>query len=91
MINMINSKWKRIFRFQEVKLGKRNNIMSRNLPITLKFINRRVNIHTGNKFIKVFITPEKVGFKFGEFAFTRKHNKKKVKNEKFIKKSNPKK
>jgi ribosomal protein S19 len=33
-------------------------------------------VHNGKEFKKIFITREKIGFKFGEFSFTKKYTKK---------------
>ena len=46
---------------------------------TFFLIDKTVFVHTGQVFKKILITREKVGFKFGEFVFTRtkpKHKKK---------------
>lgn len=59
-------------------------IWARNSTIPEKLIGQAVFIHNGKDFIKSYITREKVGFKFGEFAYTRKFTKKqdKIKNKK---------
>ncbi len=57
----------------------RKEVWARNSAIPAKLIGKPVYIHNGNTFIKTYITREKVGFKFGEFAYTRKHTKKFVK------------
>lgn len=51
---------------------KNKNIWSRNSTIPESLIDQSVLVHNGNKFIKTYITREKVGFKFGEFSYTRK-------------------
>jgi len=45
-------------------------IWCRNSTIPSTFLNWYVLIHTGKDFIKILITKEKIGFKFGEFCFT---------------------
>jgi ribosomal protein S19 len=47
-------------------------------------VGNAVFVHNGKNFVKSYITREKVGFKFGEFAYTKKFTKKqnKVKNKK---------
>ena len=47
-------------------------IMSRNSVIPYSYIDRNVLIHNGKTFIKVLVTRERVGFKFGDFVPTRK-------------------
>lgn len=55
-------------------------IWSRNSTILESFIGKYFFIHNGKDFHKVYITREKVGYKFGDFAQTRKFNKKAKKN-----------
>ena len=57
-------------------------IWSRSSTITENLIGKAVFIHNGKSFVKSYITRSKVGFKFGEFAYTRKFTKKqnKIKN-----------
>ncbi len=52
-------------------LKKKIYIYSRNSVITSIFINKRVFIHNGLTFIPVYIKETMIGFKFGEFAYTR--------------------
>ena len=64
------------------------NIWSRRSVISSNFISKKVFVYTGNRFKPVFVTRDKVGFKFGDFCMTRnsqlkkKENKKKGKNKK---------
>jgi small subunit ribosomal protein S19 len=44
---------------------------SRRSTITPEFVGQTLAIHTGNKFIPVYITENMVGHKLGEFAPTR--------------------
>lgn len=39
--------------------------------VTPDFVSHTFMVHTGNKFVKVFITEDMVGHKLGEFAPTR--------------------
>lgn len=59
-------------------------IWDRSSTVPHNLINRSVLIHTGRIFKKIFITRSKVGYKFGEFCFTRtprrKLERKKKKN-----------
>ena len=52
-------------------------IWSRNSVISEFLIGNTVLVHNGKEFKNVTITREKVGFKFGEFSLTRRHNAKK--------------
>ncbi len=88
---MSRSKWKGSF-LAKALIKKQNflrkfnfkenvNIWNRNSTIPAYLIGQSVFIHTGKEFIKCEITKEKVGFKFGEFAYTRNHTKKKIKKK----------
>ena len=46
-------------------------IWSRSSTVPSFLIGKMVLVHSGKEFKKVLITREKVGFKFGEFVFTR--------------------
>lgn len=59
--------------------SKKKMVWSRNSTIPENLIGQAVFIHNGKDFIKSFITREKVGFKFGQFAYTRKFTKKQKK------------
>jgi ribosomal protein S19 len=65
------------------------NIWARRSVIPSNFISKKIFVYTGNRFKPVFITRDKIGFKFGEFCMTRnaqfekkKMNKKKTKTKK---------
>ena len=63
--------------------SKNIKIIERNAIITSEFLNKKVSIYNGKVFINVFIDKNKIGYKFGEFAYTRKipiHKKSKKKN-----------
>jgi len=47
-------------------------IFSRNIKITASFIDLAVEVHNGKKFVKFLVVPEMVGFRFGDFSFTKK-------------------
>ncbi len=94
---MSRSKWKGPFvkssliTLQEKTRKSRNiKIWSRNSIIPFSLVGQQVSIHNGKDFIRIKITREKVGYRFGEFSFTRKHKPKtkgkKGKNEKSTKK-----
>jgi small subunit ribosomal protein S19 len=50
-------------------------IYARNSMILTEFIGAHFHVYNGCKFLKIFITENKVGHKFGEFSFTRKLRK----------------
>jgi small subunit ribosomal protein S19 len=57
---------------------------SRNSEIIYNFVGLTFDVYTGKTFLKLEITEEMVGHKFGEFAFTRTHSppkKKKIKRK----------
>jgi small subunit ribosomal protein S19 len=75
---MIRSIWKGTFIDNCLfKINNKKNknkiikIYSRRSIIFPHFINKKVNIYNGNKFILVKITNDMIGHKFGEFALTR--------------------
>ena len=74
---MSRAKWKGYF-FDSSIISNRKSIKvwSRQSSIPLYLLNQYVLVHTGKEFKKIFITREKIGFKFGEFAFTRKYTSK---------------
>jgi len=87
---MTRSIWKGKFldnsltKIDKIKKLKSINVYSRRSVIYPFFINKRVNIYNGNKFIPIKINSDMIGHKFGEFSFTRamyvfkgKKNKKK--------------
>lgn len=55
-------------------------ILSRNSVIFPSFVGLNFEIHNGIKFINLEIKENMIGFKFGEFVFTRKRLKHKIKN-----------
>ena len=61
------------------KNKKISKIWSRSSVIPSALIGDTVFVHNGKEFKRIIITREKVGFKFGEFSFSRKYtNKQKV-------------
>ena len=57
-------------------------VWNRNSVIPSFFLRKTVLVYNGKLFHKVYITREKVGYKFGEFSLTRKHFKKEIRNNK---------
>lgn len=70
---MSRSKWKGPF-LQNSLLQKKaiTPIISRNSTIPAICLGKFINIYTGKEFKKIFISKEKIGLKFGTFAYTRK-------------------
>lgn len=70
---MSRSKWKGPF-LKNILL-KKNQITSeipRNSIIPAVCLGAFVNIYTGKELKKIYISQEKIGLKFGSFAYTRK-------------------
>lgn len=57
-------------------LSKIQKTWSRSSTIPSSLIGKTVLVYTGKEFKRILINREKVGFKFGEFSFTRKYTKK---------------
>lgn len=57
-------------------------IKQRNNKIPMELVNNFVYVHTGKKYVKVLVTRERVGFRFGEFAYTRTRNRRTTKRKK---------
>ena len=71
---MSRSLWKGYFLNNSLfKHSKKINlkIWSRSSTVPSFLIGKMVLVHSGKEFKKILITREKVGFKFGEFVFTR--------------------
>jgi ribosomal protein S19 len=64
------------FNNKKIKITERNSI------ITSNFLNKKVSIYNGKVFINTFIDKSKIGYKFGEFAYSRKPCIYKTKTEK---------
>lgn len=71
---MSRSQWKGpVLNKSLIKKKIKNKIWSRNCTIPFFLLGFSVFVHSGKDFRKIFITREKVGYKFGEFVLTRKH------------------
>lgn len=73
---MSRSVWKGLFLKKFLVKKFLNKIWSRNCSIPFSCVNRKVLVYNGKEFKRIFITREKVGYKFGEFVYTRKFTKK---------------
>jgi len=78
---MSRSIWKGFFIKKSLLKPKNKTlkIWSRSSCIPFNLVNKAVLVHNGKIFKRIFITREKVGFKFGEFCNTRIYNKSKKK------------
>lgn len=94
---MARSNWKlkylskalirKLFLIKIFKIKARKVLLARSSVIPLSLIGKTWYIHSGLKFNKIKITKFMVGFKFGEFVFTRKgffFPKKEIKKAKFL-------
>lgn len=86
---MGRSKWKGLFLEKSIiqlnkKKKKKLKTYSRSSCIPSFLINKFILIYDGKEFRKCYINREKVGYKFGEFSYSRKKNevKKKFKKKK---------
>jgi ribosomal protein S19 len=71
---MNNSKLHNSYFRQKITL--KSKIWARNNLILSTDIGKNFYVYNGKEFKKIFITREKVGFKFGNFCSTRKFSKK---------------
>jgi ribosomal protein S19 len=70
---MTRSIWKNLFVDKcLLKEKKKNKVWSRRSSIPESLIGQKIFVYNGKEFKKIWITREKVGFKLGEFCFTRK-------------------
>lgn len=75
---MSRSSWKGYFINSVFFKQKKKKILiwSKNTTITGNLKGQTVFVYNGKEFKKVFITGAKIGFKFGEFVFTRTYTQK---------------
>ena len=88
---MSRSKWKGLFLEKSIiqlnkKKKKKLKTYSRSSCIPSFLINKFILIYDGKEFRKCYINREKVGYKFGEFSYSRKKNEVKKKFKKIQKK-----
>jgi small subunit ribosomal protein S19 len=84
---MSRSKWKGLFIEKSIiqlnkKKKRKLKTYSRSSCIPSFLINKFILIYDGKEFRKCYINREKIGFKFGEFSYSRKKNE--VKKSKTI-------
>jgi small subunit ribosomal protein S19 len=73
---MSRSAWKGHFFKKNLLKKKIKKVWCRNSSIPFHLNGQKVFVYNGKEFKKVYITREKIGYKFGEFSFTRKFTKK---------------
>jgi small subunit ribosomal protein S19 len=91
---MSRSKWKGVYFsyiiYKKYLFSKQKhkfiNLYTRSSTILIELLGLHFKLHNGIRFINVFITENKIGFKFGEFSYTRKlkkflHFKSKIKKK----------
>lgn len=75
------------FLFKPTELLQKNQkVWSRRSVIPASLMGSVVLVHNGKEFKRVAINRERIGFKFGEFSFTRKYTKKEKSNKPVTKK-----
>jgi small subunit ribosomal protein S19 len=86
---MSRSVWKNNFlaqKFLKKNVNKKKQsilkIWNRNSVIPFFLIGRKVAVHNGKQFQSFTITRSKIGFKFGEFSYTRTYSLPKKKKKK---------
>ena len=79
------SKWKvpfqnkLILQIIHLKLNLNNiKLKTRSSCVSANFIDKRIFIHIGNKYKKIYLTKYHIGYKFGEFTKTRISKKTKL-------------
>ncbi len=81
---MSRSIWKPLYNNKKILTSEKIFIFNRRQIITSNFLNQTINIYNGIRFFEILVTEKMLGFKFGEFAPTRKipiHKKKKNKKK----------
>jgi small subunit ribosomal protein S19 len=66
-----NSLFKKVSNLVAKKKNFSVKTWSRASTIISEFVGHRFRVHNGKDFVPITVTPEMVGFKFGEFALTR--------------------
>jgi small subunit ribosomal protein S19 len=90
---MSRSKWKGFFINNSLINPKKSkiNTWSRSSVISEALLGKKVNVYNGKVFKQINITREKLGYKLGEFSFTRIVKERVKKNKKIKIKKNKKK
>jgi ribosomal protein S19 len=86
---MSRSKWKGPFfnfNLKKKKFKKKIYVWSRSSVVPRCFFGSKVWVHNGRNFKTIFISKEKIGFKFGSFCLTRTGRPKTIRKRKLKKK-----
>lgn len=86
---MSRSQWKGPFMDKclfKKEFSAKKKLFSRRSQIPSFLVGETILVHTGRSFKRLYITREKVGYKFGDFCFTRQYNSLKLKNKLKLKK-----
>lgn len=67
----MRSHWKGPFIKQKFLFRKNKINISRNIEIVPKFVGFRFNVHNGKTHVNIKVTEKMIGYKFGEFCFTK--------------------
>jgi small subunit ribosomal protein S19 len=81
---MSRSIWKPLYNNKKILTSEKIFIFNRRQIITSNFLNQTIKIYNGIRFFEILVNEKMLGFKFGEFAPTRKlpiHKKKKNKKK----------
>lgn len=68
---------KRKPQFVSVKDSSKKKCWSRSSVIVPALVNKTISVYNGRSFVDLFIKPEMVGYRLGEFVITRKNEGKK--------------
>lgn len=71
---MSPSTWRKIFLINSnpLYLAKDKTLYDRRSTVPVTFVNTRINVYSGNKFHMRNVNRWMVGYKYGEFSWTRK-------------------
>jgi ribosomal protein S19 len=65
----MRSKWKSYYK--DTSLVNSNKLYKKSSIITTEFLNKRVLVYNGNKFISLLVKESMLGHRFGEFILTK--------------------
>jgi len=65
----MRSKWKSYYK--DTSLVNSNKLYKKSSIITTEFLNKRVLVYNGNKFVSLLVKESMLGHRFGEFILTK--------------------
>jgi len=65
----MRSKWKSYYK--DTSLVNSNKLYKKSSIITMEFLNKRVLVYNGNKFVSLLVKESMLGHRFGEFILTK--------------------